>query len=176
MISGKKSHEFFLNEQGSHCFQRIPPTEKRGRVQTSTITVAVLIEQTDVKIEIKDDDIEMWCTRGSGKGGQHRNTTDSSVFLKHLPTGIVSKSEDERSQHQNRVIAMERLKAKLYELECNRINGNITENRRSQIGAGERSDKRRTYREKDDLVVDHISNKSMRLKDVWKGKIQLLHK
>lgn len=118
----------------------------------------------------------MWFSRGTGAGGQHKNKVSTSVFLKHTPTGIVVKCEDGRSQHQNREVAWKLLKEKLLEIETKKLEGNITENRRSQIGAGERSDKRRTYREKDDLVVDHISNKSMRLKDVWKGKIQLLHK
>lgn len=135
----------------------------------------MLEEQPQISIEIKDDDIEMWCTRGTGKGGQHRNVTDSSVFLKHIPTGIISKSEDERSQHKNRAIALERLKTKLYELECKRKIESVTNNRRNQIGHGERSDKRRTYREKDDLVTDHITNKTCRWKDIWKGKIELLH-
>lgn len=118
----------------------------------------------------------MWFSRGTGPGGQKKNKTFSSVFFKHIPTGIVTKSEDERSQHQNREIAWDRLKIKLQELEDSKLNGSVTENRNSQIGNGERCDKRRTYRDKEDLVIDHITNKTARLKDVWKGKLNLLHK
>lgn len=118
----------------------------------------------------------MWFSRGTGKGGQKRNKTSSSVFLKHIPTGIVTKGENNRSQTRNRNIAQELLQTKLQNIEESKLNGNITANRNSQIGNGERCDKRRTYREKDDLVIDHITNKTARLKDIWKGKINLLHK
>ncbi len=154
----------------------MPPTEKRGRVQTSTVTVAVLTEQSDIEIVINPSDIERWTSIGTGPGGQHRNKVQSSVFLKHVPTGIVCKSEIHRSQHQNEQEAWRLLKMKLLQLEKDKLNKKIVSERNGQIGTGERSDKRRTYREKDDLVIDHISGKSARLKDVLKGKIDILHK
>jgi len=144
-------------------------------VHTSTITVAVLKEQQDIDIKINRDDVERWTSRGTGNGGQNRNKVESSVFLKHIPTGIVVKCEDGRSQIENEKSAWKLLKAKLYESELDKTKKELTENRNSQIGSGERSDKRRTYREKEDLVIDHITNKKARLKDIWKGKISLLH-
>ncbi len=135
-----------------------------------------MTEIQDIEIVIIPSDIKRWTTRGTGPGGQHKNTTDSSVFLKHIPTGIVCKGENSRSQYQNEQEAYRLLKIKLYELEKGKVEGDIVAFRNNQIGTGERSDKRRTYREKDDLVIDHITNKSARLKDIMRGKINLLHK
>lgn len=145
-------------------------------MQTSTVTVAVLKESSGVNVNINPADVERWTSRGTGPGGQHRNKVETSVFLKHIPTGIVCKCENGRSQYENEQEAWRMLKLRLYELEKKKVEGNIVSTRNNQIGTGERSDKRRTYRDKDDLVIDHITNKSTRLKDVWKGKINLLHK
>lgn len=154
----------------------MPPTEKRGRVQTSTVTVAVLTEQSDIQLVINPADVERWTSKGTGPGGQHRNKVETSVFLKHIPTGIVCKCENGRSQKGNEEEAWRLLRMKLLQLEKDKLNKKIVDQRNGQIGNGERSDKRRTYREKDDLVIDHISGKSARLKDIWKGKIDILHK
>ena len=175
-IQGKNSFNFFINETGSHRWQRIPPTERKGRVQTSTVTVAVLKEYTEVEVIINPSDVERWTSRGTGPGGQHRNKVETSVFLKHIPTGIVCKCENGRSQYENEQEAWRLLRSRLYELQKKKVEGDIVSNRNTQIGSGERSDKRRTYRDKDDLVIDHLNNKSARLKDIWKGKINLLHK
>lgn len=175
-IDGKESYKFFSQESGSHRWQRVPPTEKRGRVQTSTVTVAVLKEKAEVEIKINPEDVEKWFSRGSGPGGQHRNKVETSVFLKHIPTGIVVKCENGRSQRTNEEEAWKMLKIKLQDMNDKQSNSEVVSNRNSQIGTGERSDKRRTYREKDDLVIDHVTNKNARFKDILKGKIDLLHK
>jgi len=174
-VTGKKSFEIFSKEVGSHRWQRTPPTEKRDRVQTSTITVAVLTEQPNVDVKINPSDVERWTSKGTGPGGQHRNKVETSVFLKHIPTGIVVKCENGRSQSQNEEEAWNLLKIKLQNLAIEKSQSEHSQKRNAQIGSGERSDKRRTYREKDDLVVDHITGKSARLKDIFKGKINLLH-
>lgn len=135
-----------------------------------------MTETQNVETIINPSDIERWTSRGTGPGGQHKNVTNSSVFIKHIPTGIVCKGENSRSQHQNEQEAWRQLKLKLYELEKKKLEGDIVATRNNQIGTGERSDKRRTYRDKDDLVIDHITGKSARLKDIMRGKINLLHK
>ncbi len=145
-------------------------------MQTSTVTVAVLTEQSDIEITINPADVERWTTKGTGNGGQKINKTESVVCLKHIPTGIIVKCQDGRSQHKNEEKAWEILTNKLQIIESNKLNSEIIDHRNGQIGSGERSDKRRTYREKDDLVIDHSTGKSARLKDIMKGKISLLHK
>lgn len=135
----------------------------------------MLTEQEKVEVNVNPDDVEKWFSRGTGPGGQHKNKVQTSVFLKHIPTGIVVKCEKGRSQSDNEAEAWRLLNEKLLKIETDKINSQTTDNRRNQIGHGERSDKRRTYREKDDLVTDHITNKTCRWKDIWKGKIELLH-
>lgn len=164
-----------MNEIGSHVWVRIPPTEKKGRVQTSTITVAVLTEVKNDNVTINPSDIERWTTKGTGNGGQKINKTECVVCLKHIPTGIIVKCQEGRDQRKNEERAWEILKSKLQAISDKNANAAEVKTRNSQIGSGERSDKRRTYRERDDLVVDHITNKTARLKDVMKGKINLLH-
>jgi peptide chain release factor 1 len=172
-ISGKKAEKIFKNEAGGHRWQRIPETEKRGRVHTSTITVAVLDDSKEQSIDILDSDLEWNTRRGSGPGGQHRNKTDSCVDLKHLPTGIVV-SIDGRSQHKNKRKALEILKNKLEEIQFKQASTNENKNRKNQIGCGMRGDKRRTIRVQDNLVTDHILNKKISYKDYSRGKIDKL--
>jgi len=133
-------------------------------------------ETKDFDITINPSDVERWTTKGTGNGGQKINKTESVVCLKHIPTGIIIKCQAGRSQQKNEEEAWRLLKEKLYNIEFEKFQSNIIQDRNSQIGNGERSDKRRTYREKDDLVVDHITNKSARLKDVLRGHINLLHR
>lgn len=174
-VSGKNSYEFFLSESGAHRWIRIPPTEKRGRTQTSIVTVSVFKDEIPKAFEINKSDVERWFTRGTGNGGQNRNKVETVVCLKHIPTGIIVKCQEQRTQKQNEERAWEILK---YKLENVYLQSNQTQkafDKKEQVGSGCRSDKRRTYRVKEDLVVDHLTNKSSTLKNIYKGKIELLH-
>lgn len=168
-VSGKKTVETFENEAGGHRWQRIPPNEKRGRVQTSTVTVAVLPEPTETQITLREEDLEFTACRGSGAGGQHRNVTDSAVQLTHRPSGMTVRCESERSQHQNRETARGLLRARLWELEQSLRAGARAQDRRQQVGSGMRGDKRRTIRAQDGQVVDHVTGRSWRFKDYIRG-------
>lgn len=170
-----KGNKAFLNESGGHRWQRVPPTEKRGRMQTSTITVAVLPETQKQEIHLKNDEIEMTFYRGTGPGGQHKNKTDSAVRIKHKPTGLIVCSEQERSQHLNKEIAIASLKLKL-QLERQRKEYEKREqSRKTQVGTGMRGDKRRTIRMQDDTVADHLTGKRMRASKYIRGFIESLH-
>lgn len=168
-ISGKKAVETFADESGGHRWQRVPPTEKRGRVHTSTITVAVLSEPTETQVVIRDSDLDVQTCRGSGAGGQHRNKRDTAVQMRHIPTGVVVRCESERSQHSNRETALAVLRARVWEMREAQRTGAIAEDRRRQVGSGMRGDKRRTIRTQDDQVNDHVSGKSWRYKDYVRG-------
>jgi len=142
-------------ESGVHRVQRIPVTEASGRIHTSTATVAVLAEVDEVEIEVKPDDIKMDIFHASGHGGQNVQKVSTAVRLTHLPTGIVVTCQDQRSQLQNKIRAMGVLRARLYEIEIERRQREITEARRSQVGTGERAEKIRTYNFPQDRVTDH---------------------
>lgn len=159
----------FKDEPGGHRWQRIPPTEKRGRVHTSTITVAVLDEMGGPDHEVRDEDLVWRTCRGSGNGGQNRNKRDTAVQLTHLPTGIQIRCEAERNQHQNRVTALTMLRQRLAEQARQERAGARESERRAQVGSGMRGDKRRTIRVQDGQVNDHVTGRRWELKAYLRG-------
>ena len=155
MISGKGVYSRLKFESGVHRVQRVPDTESSGRIHTSTATVAVLPVVEDVEIEINPADIKMEVFRASGAGGQHINKTSSAVRLIHEPTGIVVECQTERSQFQNKDNAMRMLRTKLYEIEKQKQDSEISNARKSQVGSGDRSEKIRTYNYPQGRITDH---------------------
>jgi len=159
-ISGEDAYNQLKYEAGVHRVQRIPKTEKSGRVHTSTATVAVLASQNQPEIKINPNDLRIESFRGSGPGGQHRNVTDSAIRITHLPTGIVVSSQNQKSQHQNKAIALRVLADRLKGLSAKKYQESVVEERRGQIGMAERSEKIRTYNFPQNRVTDHRIDKS----------------
>ena len=155
VINGRGAYSRMKYESGVHRVQRVPETESGGRVHTSTATVAVLPEMEEVDVELNPADIEMQVYRASGAGGQHVNKTSSAVRLIHKPTGIVVACQEERSQVQNREKCMRMLASKLYEMEQERLDSEVTGMRRSQVGTGMRNERIRTYNFPQGRVTDH---------------------
>ena len=173
MISGQGAYSRLKYESGVHRVQRVPETESGGRIHTSTITVAVMPEVEEVDVVIDEKDIRIDVMRASGNGGQCVNTTDSAVRLTHYPTGIVIYSQTEKSQLQNKDKAFALLRAKLYDIECQKQHDAEAEARRSQIGTGDRSEKIRTYNFPQGRVTDHRINLTLyKLDKVMNGDIQ----
>ena len=173
MITGQGAYSRLKYESGVHRVQRVPETESGGRIHTSTITVAIMPEAEEVDVVIDEKDIRIDVMRASGNGGQCVNTTDSAVRLTHYPTGIVIYSQTEKSQLQNKEKAFALLRAKLYDLECQKQHDAEAEARKSQIGTGDRSEKIRTYNFPQGRVTDHrIGLTLYKLDKIMNGDIQ----
>lgn len=171
-IKGKNVGNYLKYESGVHRVQRVPSTESGGRIHTSTATVAVLPEASNVDIEINPSDLKIDTYRASGAGGQYVNKTESAVRITHIPTGIVVTCQNERSQLQNKEQALNVLRARLYKLKLEEQAKKRSENRKSQIGTGERSEKIRTYNFPQNRVTDHrINYTSYNLQAVLDGEL-----
>ena len=175
MVTGQGAYSVLKYESGVHRVQRVPETESGGRIHTSTASVAVMPEAEEVEVQIDEKDIRIDVMRASGNGGQCVNTTDSAVRLTHYPTGIVIYSQTEKSQIQNKEKAFALLRAKLYDMECQKAHDAEADARRSQIGTGDRSEKIRTYNFPQGRVTDHrIGLTLYKLAKILNGVIQAI--
>jgi peptide chain release factor 1 len=169
-IKGEGCYEALKHESGVHRVQRIPATEKAGRVHTSTASVAILPIVEAKEVHIADHDLEVTFSRAGGPGGQNVNKVETAVRILHKPSGIVVASREERSQYANREKAMDVLRAKLYEIEQTRATGNVADMRREQVGTADRSEKIRTYNFPDDRITDHrIGKKWHNIEKIMEG-------
>lgn len=155
MISGEGAYSRFKFESGVHRVQRVPETETQGRIHTSTATVAVLPEAQDVDVQINPADLQIDTFRASGAGGQHVNKTESAIRIIHIPTGTIVECQDERSQHKNKDKAMKILRSKILEAEREKQMSSIADERKSQVGTGDRSERIRTYNYPQGRISDH---------------------
>ncbi len=171
-VLGNDIYSYLKYESGVHRVQRVPETETQGRVHTSAATVAVLPEVEDIDIKIKDSDLRIDVFRAGGPGGQSVNTTDSAVRITHLPSGVVVSQQDEKSQHKNKAKALKILRARVYEAEKRKKDKERSQDRKSQIGSGDRSERIRTYNFPQGRVTDHRINLTLhKLEEFLSGEI-----
>lgn len=171
-IEGSGAYSRLKYESGVHRVQRVPETESQGRIHTSTVTVAVLVEADEVELEINPTDLSIDYFRASGAGGQHINKTESAVRITHIPTGIVVECQDERSQHKNKDKAMKVLRSRIYEGMLREQNEKIASERKMQVGTGDRSERIRTYNYPQGRFTDHRINLTIyRLEDLLNGNL-----
>ena len=174
-VEGHNVFKYLRFEMGTHRVQRVPETEASGRIHTSAATVAVLPEAEDVEVDLKAQDLRIDVYRASGAGGQHVNVTDSAVRMTHLPTGIIVSCQDERSQHKNKEKALRIMKARVLEKKQENQRREISEQRKKQVGSGDRSEKIRTYNFPENRVTDHRINLSLyNLANILEGEMREL--
>lgn len=174
-VEGESVYSRLKFESGVHRVQRVPVTESQGKIQTSTVTVAVLPEADDVEVELRPGDLRIDTYRSSGAGGQHINKTESAIRITHLPTGLVVECQDERSQYKNKDRAMKILRSRLFERMQAEKNAAIAANRRAQVGTGDRSERIRTYNYPQGRVSDHRINLTIyQIEAVLNGNLDLL--
>lgn len=172
MLTGEGAYSRLKYESGVHRVQRVPETETQGRIHTSTVTVAVLPEADDVEVSINPSDLRIDTFRSSGAGGQHINKTESAIRITHIPTGLVVECQDERSQYKNKDKAMKVLKSRLLEAEREKQQNEVAQQRHSQVGTGDRSERIRTYNYPQGRVTDHrIGLTLYKIEDILNGNI-----
>ncbi|MCB9229047.1 MAG: peptide chain release factor 1 [Deltaproteobacteria bacterium] len=175
LITGRQVYSCLKFEMGVHRVQRVPATESQGRIHTSACTVAVLPEAEELEIEINPSELRIDTYRSSGAGGQHVNTTDSAVRITHIPTGTVAECQDERSQHKNKAKAMKMLRSRIYEKLQQQQQAEISADRRTQVGSGDRSERIRTYNFPQGRVTDHRINLTLyKLDSIMNGDLREL--
>jgi len=175
LVSGDRVYSHLKYESGTHRVQRVPETESQGRIHTSAVTVAVLPEAEDVDVQISPEELRIDVYRSSGPGGQSVNTTDSAVRITHLPTGLVVTCQDEKSQHKNKAKALKVLQARLFDLKQQEQQRQIAQERKSQVGSGDRSERIRTYNFPQGRITDHrIGLTLYRLEAVLDGDLEEL--
>ena len=173
IIAGHRAYSYLKYEAGTHRVQRVPATESQGRIHTSAATVAIMPEAEEADVNIRPEDLRFDVFRSSGPGGQSVNTTDSAVRITHIPTGIVVSCQDEKSQHKNKAKGLRVLYARLLQAEQERVHAVQAENRRSQVGSGDRSERIRTYNYPQGRVTDHRVNLTLyKLDAVMEGEFQ----